>query len=271
MCIVILQFKPTGSHPLILSANRDEYFSRPSAMGHVWKENSIIAGKDLQGGGTWLGTTFSGRFAAITNFPAYKQLLSAQTVSRGTLVTEFLSGLLSPEDYASKVSKDKENYEGFNLIIGDRQSLFYITNARPEVEELKPGIYSLSNHFLDYTCRRSLNAAIKFSQIPKPNITTDLLIDTMQDNSELEDSNPVLQTNSCNQEDSGIPSSIFMKATSIKNKGAASHYGTVSTTALIIRKNGDITFCEDRYKKNGKTKDRSMVKIENSGSTKINF
>lgn len=271
MCIITLQFEPTGSHPLILSANRDEFFDRSSEIAHVWKKNSIIAGKDLQGGGTWLGTTFSGRFAAITNFPAYKATPSAQTVSRGTLVTEFLSGSLSPKEYASVVSRDRAKYEGYNLIFGDRQSLFYITNARPGEEELNSGVYSLSNSFLDRACRRSINTATKFNQIPKPNITTDVLIRTMQDSSELEDSNPVLQKTGCNQVSSAIPSAIFMKAISMRNKGTASHYGTVSTTALIIAKNGNITFREDRYKEDGRTKNRSLVKIENQTGTKINL
>jgi uncharacterized protein with NRDE domain len=89
----------------------------------------------------------------------------------------------------------------------------------------------------------------------------------MQDSSELEDSNPVLQKTGCNQ----VGSAIFMKAISMRNKGTASHYGTVSTTALIIAKNGNITFREDRYKEDGRTKNRSLVKIENQTGTKINL
>lgn len=262
MCIITLQFDPTGSHPLILSANRDEFFCRPSEIAHIWKKSSIIAGKDLHGGGTWLGTSFSGRFAAITNFPAYKAFLSAPNASRGRLVTEFLIGSLSPEEYAAKVSMDRGKYKGFNLIFGDRQSLFYITNARPGVEKLNSGVYSLSNSFLDRSCRRSVNAATKFRKIAKLNISTGVLIDTMQDNSELGNSSSVVQNKDCDKESLAIPSSIFIKAIPMKNKGTATHYGTVSTTALIITKNGDMTFHEDRYKKNGKTKARSIVKIK---------
>ena len=262
MCIITLQFEPTGSHPLLVSANRDEFFCRPSEIAHVWKKSSIIAGKDLQGGGTWLGATFSGRFAAVTNFPAHKALPSASIVSRGTLVTEFLISSLSPENYASKISRDIGKYEGFNLIFGDRQSLFYITNARPGVEKLNPGIYSLSNSFLDRTCPRSLNAVTKFSQISKLNITTDVLVNTMRDNSELGASSPSRQKNDGERASSAISSSIFMKAIPMKNKETTSYYGTVSTTALIIAKNGDTIFREDRYQKNGKTKARSLVKFQ---------
>ena len=262
MCIITFQFDPKGSHQLILAANRDEFFCRPSKEVYVWKKNSIIAGKDLQGGGTWLGTTLSGRFAAVTNLPVYEPAFNSETLSRGNLVTSFLTSSLSPEKFVSEVSIDKNKYRGFNLICGDRQSLFYVTNARPGIKELSPGIYSLSNEVLDNTCHRSENTKIKFSQILNLNVTTDVLLNTMKDTNRLENSRPLPKDYNFSQDDLTTPSQIFLEAVCIKKKGKTQHYGTVSTAALIIKKNKNIMFCEDRYKRDGTIRKRSLVKIE---------
>jgi uncharacterized protein with NRDE domain len=139
-------------HPryrLVLGANRDEYYSRPTEPLAFWgDEPHVLAGRDLEGNGTWLGVARRGRFSAITNFrDSIPQIEAAP--SRGLLVGNFLKGSQSPEGYLGRIQARGHRYNGFNLIAGDMTGLYYYSNRAPGVRNIKPGIHGLSNHFLD--------------------------------------------------------------------------------------------------------------------------
>jgi len=139
-------------HPtyrLIIAANRDEFYGRPTAPAQFWDdEPGILAGRDLLKRGTWMGVTTTGRFAALTNVRNPQEDASGKR-SRGELVAEFLKGDASPERYMERAAKTRDDYPGYNLIVGDRDELYYYSNAGDAPKRLEPGVYGVSNHLLN--------------------------------------------------------------------------------------------------------------------------
>lgn len=143
--------------PLLLLANRDEYYARATASAEWWTEPSgIWAGRDLQAGGTWLGVTRSGRFAALTNFRTGIPP-DPQARSRGELVADYLAGDMAPQEYARHVMERAAEYNGFNLVVGEiygaaqrKPAIWYCGNQPgAEARGLPAGVYGLSNAVLD--------------------------------------------------------------------------------------------------------------------------
>ena len=133
----------------MVAANRDEWRERPAEPARWWSDHpELLAGRDLQAGGTWMGVTREGRFAAVTNFrdPSDKR---SNARSRGGLVTEFLLGSDSPARFLSNLSARSHEYNGFNLILGDGSSLLYFGSREGTPRAIKPGVHGLSNHTLD--------------------------------------------------------------------------------------------------------------------------
>jgi uncharacterized protein with NRDE domain len=148
MCLIVFDWQPDQSQWLTLSANRDEFFQRPALPLAEWDDASgIIAGRDLEQGGTWLGISRSGRFAALTNI----RVMNAgpeEPVSRGHLVLDYLHSDLAPEAWLNNLATGV--YAPFNLIVGTKDSLFYLRNHPDRYQtELKPGRYVLSNGYLN--------------------------------------------------------------------------------------------------------------------------
>jgi len=148
-------------HPefnLVLAANRDEFYDRPTAPINFWEDRpDILAGLDLLGGGTWLGVGRSGRFAAITNYrdPAS---IRPDAPTRGRLVSDFLEGDVPPREYLERLAVTGQRYNGFNLVVGDTGTLCYYSNRGSGVRKLAPGLYGLSNHLLDTPWPKVLKA-----------------------------------------------------------------------------------------------------------------
>jgi len=149
MCLILLSYDIHPVYRVVLAANRDEYYDRPTAPLAFWDDLSdILAGRDLKRSGVWLGVTRTGRIAAITNYrEPFLQLENAP--SRGLLVSNFLSGMESPKHYLDNIKTTGHRYNGFNLFVGDRSGLFYYSNKGNNIQKLKPGLYGLSNHLLD--------------------------------------------------------------------------------------------------------------------------
>ena len=149
MCLIVVAWRARADLPLIVAANRDEWRERPAEPAHWWPdEPAILAGRDLEAGGTWMGITRGGRFAAVTNYrdPSDKRSTAR---SRGTLVTEFLLGSQGAEEFLAQVSRRSRDYNGFNLILGDGDTLFYFGSREGVARAIEPGIHGLSNHVLD--------------------------------------------------------------------------------------------------------------------------
>jgi uncharacterized protein with NRDE domain len=144
MCLILVAWKAHAEFPLVVAANRDEFHTRPTEPAHEWE--GMTAGRDLESGGTWLGVTPGGRFAAVTNYREDRPK-GAGDLSRGALVTGFLQSETSPEVFLD--SLDANRYGGFGLLVSDLQTFGYFSNRAEEVKVLEPGIYGLSNHLLD--------------------------------------------------------------------------------------------------------------------------
>jgi len=149
MCLILFAWQVHSDYPLILAGNRDEFYSRPTAPADFWDDHpQILAGRDLEHGGTWLGIHRSGRLAAVTN---YRDGRAARrgTRSRGELVSGFLTSDLAPEEYLQEVHRQHTAYDGFNLLIGTSDGLFSYSNRSEQLAEVEPGVHGLSNHLLD--------------------------------------------------------------------------------------------------------------------------
>lgn len=147
MCLILVAWRAHADNPLVVAANRDEFFARPTAPAAFWPElPELLAGRDLESGGTWLGITKTGRFAALTNYrdPARHK---PDAPSRGTLVAGYLACELSIDSYLAALSP--ADYNGFNLLLGDGSRLVAFNNISMERHELAPGVYGLSNALLD--------------------------------------------------------------------------------------------------------------------------
>lgn len=148
MCLIVFAWQVHPDTPLVVAANRDEFHARATAPARFWPEApALLAGRDLAAGGTWMGVTRDGRFAALTNFrePGAPQ----GSRSRGLLVSEYLLTDADPLSYAEAVAADGGHYSGFNLLLADADTLVVVSNRGTPPTVLPPGVYGLSNHLLD--------------------------------------------------------------------------------------------------------------------------
>jgi uncharacterized protein with NRDE domain len=149
MCLIVFAWRAHPHYRLIVAANRDEYFARPSAPADFWGDRpGVLAGRDLEAGGTWLGVTPLGRFAALTNYRNPTERRPAAP-SRGALAGEFLAGTMGPRRYLEGVEKHAAEYNGFSLLVGDGASLYFFSNRGGQLTRVAPGVHGLSNHLLD--------------------------------------------------------------------------------------------------------------------------
>ena len=149
MCLIVFAKNVHHKFKLIFAANRDEFYNRPSEQAEFWSDYpDLLAGKDLQAGGTWLGITKQGRFAAITNYRDLK-ILMPDAPSRGNLTLNFLISDVSPEGYYEKLRPELSKYNGFNLLLGTIDELFYFSNMTDGLKKIETGIHGISNAILD--------------------------------------------------------------------------------------------------------------------------
>jgi uncharacterized protein with NRDE domain len=143
MCLILVAWKVHPAAPLAVAANRDEFHARPAARAAFWEDRpDILAGRDLQAGGTWMGISRGGRFAAVTNYRGGTEPGAAE--SRGSLVTRFLGGTA-----VAALAERKSAYSGFNLLAADGETLWWLSNRDSEARKLPPGWYGLGNLLLD--------------------------------------------------------------------------------------------------------------------------
>ncbi|MDB5745315.1 MAG: hypothetical protein JWP72_163 [Massilia sp.] len=158
MCLIVFAWRVFPGVPVIAAANRDEFYDRPAAPAAPWPDNpNVIAGRDLEHGGSWMGITREGpdgpKFAALTNIRAPGSV-RADAPSRGELVADFLKGSLTAAEYLDMIAARGDVYNGFNLVLGDKGDLYWYSNRASGDERngrpLEPGrIYGISNGLLD--------------------------------------------------------------------------------------------------------------------------
>lgn len=168
MCLIVFAWQVIPGMPLIAAANRDEFYDRPSISANWWKDHpNVYAGRDLKAGGTWLGITREGRFAAITNIRAPSERRT-DAPSRGQLVADFLTGAITPEAYIAGLASRAAQYNGFNLLVGDANRLVWYSNRADDPRSgrpLEPGIYGLSNATLDTPWPKVIRTKAQFASL----------------------------------------------------------------------------------------------------------
>ena len=238
MCLILFAYKSHPTYKLILAANRDEDYDRPSAPAAFRDEApGILAGRDLRAGGTWLGITTSGRIAAITNYRDPNSQRS-DAPSRGELVSAFLLGKEMAADYLDRIAQRADQYNGFNLIIGNGDELYWYSNRSNGMLKLRPGLYGLSNCLLNTPWakvtlgRDALTRIITKQEDPSPEALFHLLRDChIPDDSCLPDTGVGLVWER-------ILAPIFITSPT---------YGTRSSTVLLIDMNDRVKFLERTF------------------------
>lgn len=150
MCLIAFAWQQSPQQPLLLIGNRDEFHHRPTRALSNWAAEGhpeLLAGKDLEAGGTWLGVTREGRFAAVTNIRSPGAAKAPK--SRGQLPLDYLLGALGPADFLNALCSVLDQYTGFNLLVGDREQLWFLNSQHGQPRRLEPGIYAVSNADLD--------------------------------------------------------------------------------------------------------------------------
>lgn len=241
MCLYIFAYKSHPEYPLILTGNRDEFYDRPTAPLGYWQDHPhVLAGRDLKHKGTWLGMSRQGRMALLTNFREGDRPKPKKS-SRGHLVSNFLIGSLAPKTYLERLSEAAADYAGFNLLVGDAHSLWYFSNRRPGIQELKPGIYGLSNHLLDTAWPKLSRARAAFESTlgNQVEIGIDDLLKIVTDRKSVPDQ--ALPQTGVELALERLLAPIFV---------ISPGYGTRSSTVIIVDCKGKVTFCEQTWQPN---------------------
>jgi uncharacterized protein with NRDE domain len=243
VCLIVFALDCHPDYRLVLGANRDEYRERPADPARFWPDAPhILAGRDVQAGGTWLGVTTSGKLAAVTNYrDPHPQVLDPP--SRGKLVAGFLQNpMVTPEEFQRVLNRDGQVFDGFNLLYGTSDELHYFTNRGGSSGPVTAGIHGLSNHLLDtrwpkLTLARSRLEAI----LQHTDVNPEEIFAALSDPAPFADG--LLPDTGVGPERERLLSPIFI---------TDENYGTRSTTVLLIDRSGCVTFFE-------RTFDRSQV------------
>ena len=240
MCLILIAWQAHRDYPLVVAANRDEFHSRPTSAAGIWSDRPhILAGRDLEAMGTWLGITRTLRFAAVTNFrDALDPGIGNR--SRGLLAREFLECDDAAASYVSRVGAQLQAYRGFNLLVGDGRELWWLSNRGNGARRLGPGIHGLSNHLLDTpwpkVARGKASLDHATSLVPAIEPLLGLLADTsVPSDDELPDTGV------------GIERERLLAATRIVSPA----YGTRSSSVLIVGRDGRLQFAERAYDAQG--------------------
>ena len=235
MCLVLIAYKSHPRYPLIIAANRDEFYNRPTRQAHYWEDHpQILGGRDLEKGGTWMAIDIQGRVAAVTNYrePSDKR---GNLSSRGFLVTDFLFGKANPEKYLSALSTRVRDYDGFNLFAGDTSSLYIYGSYRDRPVLLEEGIHGISNGDLDYPWPKVSRGKQAVKNVIESNeeIKHDLLFPVLLDR-EIPDEADLAGTDT-DKELERMLAPVFI---------VGNEFGTRSSTVLTIEGNGSVLFSE---------------------------
>ncbi len=237
MCLIVFAHQLHSRYPLILAANRDEFYQRPTAPAHWWEQQpGLLAGRDMLLGGTWLGISRNGRFAAVTNYREGRQ--PAALRSRGELTLDFLAGHDPALAHALRIRERNHEYNGYNLLLYDGNQLVYCSNRHTNIEPLPPGLYGLSNHLLNTPWPKvRLTKDLLQKLISQPTLHTEQLLHTVSSRKPF--SNDELPN-------TGV-SSAWERSLSPPFVDTG-EYGTRSSTGLLIDQEGNVSFVEQNYK-----------------------
>jgi len=239
MCLILVAWQQHPSYPLIVAANRDEFYARPTLPAARWQdvpaeatEADIHGGRDLEAGGTWLGYARGGRFAAVTNVREPGRPPGLR--SRGRLTADFLAGTAAAEDYTCSLVLG--DYAGFNLLVSDGEALVYCTNRGAATMSLEPGIYGLSNHLLDTPWPKLASSKERFAAALGALPADEAFFALLSDDEIVPD--PLLPATGVPLAWERILSAVFVRSPD---------YGTRASTVLLASKDASATLIERSF------------------------
>jgi uncharacterized protein with NRDE domain len=256
MCLVLIAWRADPDYPCVVAANRDEFHARPTARAEWWRDHPrILAGRDLEAGGTWLGLTRTGRFAALTNYRDPEQRRTdangLATPSRGLLVTSLLESVGSVADGLTYLREVGANYNAFNVIFSDGRRLGIYESVLGMGRELGPGIYGLSNHLLDTPWPKVQSAKSRLEAALSGLTDTAPLLALLRDDRPASDEH--LPQTGVGLEWERLLSSAFVRAPD---------YGTRSSTIIRIDARGRAYFDEWSWDSLGADIGRTCLQFE---------
>lgn len=246
MCLISMQLSQHSSYKLLLVANRDELYGRPSLPAHFWPDHpDLLAGKDLSENGTWLGITKQGRIAAVTNSYLTTDQESDKKLSRGNLVMDYLTGSSGPEDYLNQVRQQRSDYNGFNLIVGSRDSLHHYNNILDELRVMPTGNHAVSNATLDTPWPKVTRTKAAMAELASSSpLDEEAIFRIMAD-----------RTPPSDDQLPDLPLPLPIKRAVSANFIQTERYGTRSTTLILIDHSDRVTFVERSYLPDGTSSD----------------
>lgn len=253
MCLLVVAWLSHPRYRLVVAGNRDEFHDRPAAPLGWWNDApDILAGRDLRAGGTWLGVTRSGRIGCLTNFRDADTTPAPDAPSRGALVTDYLRSGERPAAHLDRLHGGAQRYAGFNLLLGDRESLGYCSNVGGGTSrELAPGIYGLSNHWLDEPWPKVLRTRERVAAVLAGNEPVAAALFAA-----LTDATPDARGV---RADGELPADLEQALTAPFVRHA--RYGTRSSTVVLVTHDGHCIVHEHRYDAAG----------AQTGATRIEF
>ncbi|MDZ4714272.1 MAG: NRDE family protein [Cytophagales bacterium] len=240
MCLIFLSIQNHPKYPLIVAANRDEFYKRKTSPAGFWADHRhILGGRDLEAGGTWLGMTLSGKISMITNYRDLKNL-KPQAPSRGELTTNFLSREDPAETYMKKIQESGPRYNGFNFLAGTPDELWYFSNYGNGIQKLNAGLYGLSNHLLDTPWPKVTRGKEMMQPLlQQPEISIPDLFDALSNEHRAPDNQ--LPETGVSLDRERMLSSMFIKSPD---------YGSRSSTIILVDKQNHVRFTERVYEPN---------------------
>lgn len=251
MCLIVFAWRPAHGQPLIVAANRDEFYARPTQALAQWADApQVYAGRDLEAGGTWLGVSAGGRFAALTNIRDPKLPLGRR--SRGELVAQFLTDDALIEDYLTDIAQKAGEYGGFNLLAGDHEQLWYLNSGEARPVQLDEGVYGLSNAGLDTPWPKLIKTRSGLArQLDNPDPAALLAL--------LSDPAPA-PTAQLPDTGVGLATEALLSSTFI----ASANYGTRASSVLIVNADGSRRFVEKSFGPGGASLGEVELQIDAS-------
>jgi uncharacterized protein with NRDE domain len=242
MCLILFAWQVHPRYRLVVAANRDEFHARPTAAAEFWPEQpDLLAGRDLQAGGTWLGVTRSGRFAAVTN---YREPLAPEApleCSRGELVRDYLASAATPAAHASALLEAGLAYRGFSLLLGTRQTLLSVSNRQGAADEVSEGFHGLSNHLLDTEWPKVKAGRARLQRVlGAERVEAEALLELLADRATAPGEMPAAAGGD-EQRRQLMQHSFIVSPT----------YGTRSSTVLLVDCAGGMEFVERRFAPDG--------------------
>lgn len=236
MCLILFALNQHKDYPLIIIANRDEFYARPTRTAHWWDDHPhIFAGRDLSAQGTWMGVTRQGKFAAVTNVREPGGMSPGER-SRGDLTREFLQSDIGAKDYLERLQRDLERYSGFNLLLGDDQGLWFASNRQPGITKIQPGFYGVSNGRFDEPWPKLKAGKQALADVLNTDADTENLMQILGDNDQADDH--LLPETGVDLHFERLLSSRFIHS---------AEYGTRASTLVKFSNHNTVEFIEKNY------------------------